>query len=54
MIFILVSLSRIAFPCYSAERSAIGSSRADVMLADYFRDQTVKLRDRCLTDVNSL
>lgn len=54
VIFILVSLICFAFPCYSAERSAIGTSRADAMLADYFRDQTAKLRDRCLTDIKSL
>jgi dienelactone hydrolase len=51
---IALSLMCIAFPCYAAEQSAIGTSRADAMLADYFRDETAKLRDRCLTDVKSL
>ena len=41
-------------PCYAAERSAIGPSRADAMLANYFRAETAKLRDRCLTDIKSL
>ena len=41
-------------PCYAVERSAIGTSRADIMLAEYFRAETAKLRDRCLTDVKSL
>jgi len=54
MIFILTSFICICSPCCSAERSAIGTSRADAMLADYFRDQTAKLRDRCLTDIKSL
>ncbi|MHC4325189.1 MAG: hypothetical protein ACYSUX_13075, partial [Planctomycetota bacterium] len=51
---ILVVLMCVHLPCFSAERSAIGSSRADVMLADYFGAETAKLRDRCLTDVKTL
>jgi dienelactone hydrolase len=53
-VFILLSLMCIAFPCYAIEQSVIGTSRADAMLADYFRAETAKLRDRCLTDVKSL
>lgn len=55
-IFILLSLMCVVFPCYGIERSAIGTSQADndKMLSDYFRDETAKLRDRCLTDVRSL
>ena len=51
---IVLTLICTQIPCYAAERSAIGTSHADAMLADYFRDQTAKLRDRCLTDVKSL
>ena len=40
--------------CSAAERSAIGTSKADAMLSDYFRAETAKLRDRCLTDIESL
>jgi len=51
---ILFFLISVAFPCHAVERSAIGTSRADKMLAEYFRAETVKLRDRCLTDIKSL
>ena len=51
---ILVALMCVHLPCFAAERSAIGTSRADAMLADYFRAETAKLRDRCLTDVKTL
>jgi len=53
-VFILVSLMCVALPCYAAERSAIGTSRADAMLAEYFRAETARLRDRCLTGVKTL
>jgi cephalosporin-C deacetylase-like acetyl esterase len=52
--FILLTLIGIQIPCYAAKRSAIGTSSADTMLADYFRAETAKLRDRCLTDIKSL
>jgi len=52
--FILLTLTGIQIPCYAAERSIIGTSSADAMLADYFRAETAKLRDRCLTDIESL
>src|SRR4030042_756170 len=51
---IVMTLICIQFPCYGVEQSAIGPSRADAMLADYFRAETAKLRDRCLTGVKSL
>jgi len=47
-------LISIQIPCYAAERSIIGTSQADAMLANYFRAETAKLRDRCLTDIKSL
>jgi len=54
LVFILLLLICIAFPCGAADKPAIDTSRADAMLADYFRAETAKLRDRCLTDVKSL
>lgn len=51
---IVLTMISLQIPCSAVERSAIGTSRADAMLADYFRDQTAKLRDRCLTDIKSL
>ena len=53
-VFILLSLMCVVLPSYAVEQSVIGTSHADAMLADYFRDETAKLRDRCLTDVKSL
>ena len=51
---ILVLLTCIALPCHAAQRSAIGTSSADAVLAEYFRAETARLRDRCLTGVKSL
>ena len=51
---IVVVLRCVNLPCFAAERSAIGTSRADGMLADYFRAETAKLRDRCLAGVKTL
>ena len=51
---IVITMMCIQIPCYGVEQSAIGPSRADAMLADYFRAETAKLRDRCLTGVKSL
>jgi dienelactone hydrolase len=53
-VFILLSLMCVVLPSYATEQSAIGTSHADAMLADYFRSETANLRDRCLTDVKSL
>ena len=52
--FVVLSLICVTLPCYATERSAIGDSNADAMLADYFRAETAKLHDRCLTDVKTL
>jgi len=54
LVCIAISLMCVAVPCFAVERSAIGTSRADAMLAEYFRAETARLRDRCLTDVKSL
>jgi len=51
---IVLTMISLQIPCYAAEQSAIGPSRADAMLYDYFQAETAKLRDRCLTDVKSL
>lgn len=51
---IVLAIICLQLPCYAVERSAIGTSRADAMLADYFRAETAKLRDRCLTDIKTL
>jgi len=49
-----IFLMYVVLPCHAAERSKIGTSNADKILADYFRAETAKLRDRCLTDVKTL
>ena len=51
---IVLTMISLQIPCYAAEQSAIGPSRADAMLYDYFQAETAKLRDRCLTDVKTL
>ena len=44
----------ICLQCLAADRSVIGTSRGDQMLAEYFRAETEKLREQCLTDVKTL
>jgi dienelactone hydrolase len=39
--------------CLAADWATIGTSDADRMLADYFRAETAKLRDRCLADIKT-
>jgi len=51
---IMLTMIFVQIPSAAAEQSAIGPSRADAMLADYFRAETAKLRDRCMTGVKSL
>ena len=51
---IVFTLICTQIPCSAVERSKIGPSRADAILADYFRAETAKLGDRCLTDIKSL
>ncbi len=38
----------------AAEREALNTDRGDQMIAEYFLQQTAKLRDACLTDVQTL
>ena len=44
----------MSLQCLAADRSVIGTSRGDQMLAEYFGAQTAKLRDQCLADIKSL
>ena len=52
------ALVALAFLCActasSAARKAPDTSRADRMLADYFRAETAKLADRCMADIEDL
>jgi dienelactone hydrolase len=50
---ILLTLS-ILFAASGAEPAELDTSRGDKMIAQYFRAETFRLRDRCLTDVKSL
>ena len=52
--YIVLTLICTQIPCYAVERSQIGPSHADAMLSEYFKAETAKLRDRCLTDIESL
>ncbi|MFQ6036067.1 MAG: alpha/beta hydrolase family protein [Sedimentisphaerales bacterium] len=44
----------IGSPCFGADWHTIGPSPADQQLAEYFRAETAKLADRCLTDIKTL
>jgi len=44
----------LCVPCLALDKWAIGTSPADRMLAEYFRTETAKLRDRCLADIKTL
>ena len=44
----------LCVPCLAVDKWAIGTSPADRMLAEYFRTETAKLRDRCLSDIKTL
>jgi len=44
----------MSLQCLAADRSVIGTSRGDQMLAEYFRTQTARLRDQCLADIKTL
>ena len=41
-------------PSLAANRSVIGTSRADQQLAEYFRYQTTKLSEKCLKNIKTL
>jgi len=43
-----------SIPCLAADWRTIGTNPADRMLAEYFRTETAKLRDRCLADIKTL
>ncbi|MCH7557830.1 MAG: prolyl oligopeptidase family serine peptidase [Planctomycetes bacterium] len=44
----------MSLQCLAADRSIIGTSRGDEMLAEYFRNQTAKLSEQCLAEVKTL
>ncbi len=44
----------MSLQCLAADRSVIGTSRGDQMLAEYFRAQTAKLSEQCLADIKTL
>ena len=54
LICIFLTVISFQIPSHAADRPSINTRRADAMLADYFRTETSKLRDRCLTNVTSL
>jgi len=49
-----LALLCVCFQCLAADRSVIGTSHSDRMLAECFRVETVKLRDGCLADIKTL
>jgi len=44
----------ICSECLAADWATIGTSGGDRMLAEYFRAETARLRDKCLTDITTL
>lgn len=54
LIFIFSVVTYLPSSCSTAARAATDTSRADAMLADYFRAETAELRDGCLADAESL
>ncbi len=51
---VVLTLLCVCLPCLAADRSVIGTSHGDRMLAEYFRAEAAKLRDQCLADVKTL
>ncbi|MHC4889398.1 MAG: prolyl oligopeptidase family serine peptidase [Planctomycetota bacterium] len=51
---LVFTLVYVCIPCLAADRWAIGTSRTDRTLAEYFRAETAKLHDGCLADVKTL
>jgi len=54
VIHVAVGLVCVCFPCLAVDRSTIGTSPADSMLAEYFRAETAKLANQCLADIETL
>jgi len=50
----MLILLYVCLPCFAVKQPTANTSRADDILAEYFRDETVKLRDQCLADVKTL
>jgi len=57
-LFLLVASSLFAATCPAADKAspqpAKPPSRGDIMLADYFRNETAQLASRCLADIHTL
>ncbi len=51
---LLFPLLCLSVPCLALEKWKIGTSPADKILAEYFRVETAKLRDKCLADIKTL
>jgi len=49
-----LTLLCLCVPCMAADWRTIGTSAADRMLAEYFRTETARLRDRCLAGRHTL
>jgi len=52
--FAALVLLYLCVPCAASQQQPIKISRGDHTIAEYFRAETAKLRDSCLTDVKSL
>ena len=53
----LICIALVSIFCaqgVAANRAVIGTSKADKQLAEYFRYQTTKLSERCLTNIKTL
>jgi cephalosporin-C deacetylase-like acetyl esterase len=51
---LVLPLMCLSVPSLALDRWKIGTSPSDQMLAEYFRDETSKLRDGCLADIKTL
>ncbi len=52
--FAALVLLCLCIPCTASQQQPVKTSRGDQMIGEYFRAETAKLRDSCLTDVKSL
>ncbi len=50
----VLPLMCLSVPSLALEKWKIGTSPSDLMLAEYFRAETAKLRDQCLADIKTL
>ena len=52
--FAVLALLYLCVACAASQQQPVKTSRGDHTIAEYFRAETAKLRDNCLTDVKSL